>query len=31
MALWRPYYHLIWATKNRLPLITSDIEPKAYD
>jgi REP element-mobilizing transposase RayT len=31
MALWRLYYHLIWATKNRLPLITSDIEPKIYD
>lgn len=31
MALWRLYYHLVWATKNRSPLITSDIEPKLYD
>jgi len=31
MALWRLYYHLIWATKNRLPLITKDLEPKLYD
>ena len=26
MALWRVYYHLIWATKERLPLITEDID-----
>lgn len=25
MTYWRTYYHLIWATKNRLPLI---IEPR---
>ena len=30
MALWRLYYHLVWATKERLPLITSDIEPQLY-
>lgn len=30
MALWRLYYHLVWATKERLPLITSDIEPHLY-
>ncbi len=30
MALWRLYYHLIWATKERHPLITSDIEPVLY-
>lgn len=30
MALWRLYYHLIWATKNRHPFITADIEPVLY-
>ncbi len=26
MSFWRLYYHLIWSTKNRLPLITPEIE-----
>ena len=26
MPYWRLYYHFVWATKNRLPLITSDAE-----
>lgn len=30
MALWRLYYHLIWATKERQPLITPNIETKLY-
>lgn len=30
MALWRLYYHLVWATKERQPLITLDKEPKLY-
>ena len=30
MALWRLYYHFVWATKERLPLITADIEPELY-
>jgi putative transposase len=30
MALWRLYYHIIWATKKREPLITNDIEKKLY-
>jgi putative transposase len=30
MALWRLYYHIVWATKKRAPLITSDIEDKFY-
>jgi len=30
MTLWRLYYHLIWSTKERLPLITSEIEPILY-
>ncbi len=31
MAFWRLYYHLVWATKNRLPLITNDIEENLYN
>jgi len=30
MALWRLYYHLVWATKERQPFITVDIEPELY-
>jgi REP element-mobilizing transposase RayT len=30
MALWRLYYHFVWATKNREPLITSNLETKLY-
>ena len=30
MALWRLYYHLIWATKARHPLITPDIDLVLY-
>jgi putative transposase len=30
MALWRLYYHLIWATKKRQPLINVDVESKLY-
>jgi REP element-mobilizing transposase RayT len=30
MALWRLYYHLVWAAKERQPLITPDKEPKLY-
>ncbi len=30
MALWRLYYHLVWSTKERTPLITSDIESHLY-
>jgi REP element-mobilizing transposase RayT len=30
MALWRLYYHFVWATKERHPLITADIEPVLY-
>jgi REP element-mobilizing transposase RayT len=31
MALWRLYYHLIWATKERQPLITCDRETQLYN
>ena len=30
MAFWRLYYHLVWSTKERLPLITPAIEPILY-
>jgi putative transposase len=28
--LWRLYYHLIWATKERQPFITAEIESELY-
>ena len=30
MAFWRHYYHLVWATKDRLPLIILSIEQDLY-
>ena len=30
MPYWKLYYHFIWGTKNRLPLIDSAIEPELY-
>ena len=30
MALWRLYYHLIWTTKNRQPLINPKREAELY-
>ena len=30
MAFWRLYYHLVWATKNREPIIQPEIEPRLY-
>ena len=30
MPFWRIYYHLVWATKNRLPVIDSTIEPRLF-
>ena len=30
MSLWRLYYHLVWATKGREPLISLDLEAKLY-
>ncbi|MBE9127013.1 IS200/IS605 family transposase [Coleofasciculus sp. LEGE 07081] len=30
MAFWRLYYHLVWATKERQPLITPAREPRLY-
>jgi putative transposase len=31
MTLWRTYYHLVWATRNRAPLITEALEADLYD
>ena len=31
MALWRLYYHLVWATKERQPLIEPKREPDLYN
>jgi REP element-mobilizing transposase RayT len=30
MAFWRNYYHIVWATKNREPLIQPGFEPQIY-
>jgi REP element-mobilizing transposase RayT len=30
MTYWRLYYHLVWGTKNRQPLLTPDVEPIIY-
>lgn len=30
MVFWRHYYHLVWATKERLPLISDNVEPELY-
>lgn len=30
MPYWRLYYHLVWATKERMPLITSGIEGELH-
>jgi len=30
MTFWRNYYHLVWATKNREPLITAELEKELY-
>lgn len=30
MPYWKLYYHFVWATKNRLPLIDSNLEPELY-
>ena len=30
MPIWRTYYHLVWATKNRAELIQLEIEPLLF-
>lgn len=31
MSVWKTYYHLVWATYQRRPIITETSEPKLYD
>jgi putative transposase len=30
MPFWKMYYHLVWATRDRAPLIQSEVEPDLY-
>ena len=30
MPYWKLYYHFIWGTKNRFPLIDADLEPELH-
>jgi REP element-mobilizing transposase RayT len=30
MPYWQLFYHIVWTTKNRLPLLTAEIEPVIY-
>ena len=30
MPYWQLYYHAVWATKNREPLLTPEVEPQIY-
>lgn len=30
MPYWKLYYHFVWGTKNRLPLINATLEPELY-
>ncbi len=30
MPYWRLFYHLVWTTKNREPLLTPDIELRVH-
>jgi putative transposase len=27
---WQLFYHIVWTTKNRMPLLTPDVEPHIY-
>jgi REP element-mobilizing transposase RayT len=31
MSYWQLFYHIVWSTKQRQPLITPQIEPLIYD
>jgi putative transposase len=31
MPYWQLYYHIVWATKDRAPLLTTEIEPLAHE
>ncbi len=30
MPYWQLFYHIVWTTKNRTPLLTPDVEPVIY-
>src|SRR5947209_7743404 len=30
MPFWRAFFHVVWSTKNRRPLITAQIEPRLF-
>jgi putative transposase len=30
MPYWKLYYHIVWGTKDRQPLLTPDVEPVIY-
>lgn len=30
MPYWQLYYHVVWSTKNREPILTSEVEPIIY-
>ena len=30
MPYWQLFYHIVWSTKNRDPLLTPDVEPAIY-
>ena len=31
MPYWQLFYHIVWTTKKRLPLLTPDVEPVVYE
>lgn len=31
MSYWQLFYHIVWTTKNREPLITPETEPEIYE
>jgi putative transposase len=31
MTIWRTYYHFVWSTRDRMALITPDLESSLYD
>src|SRR5215207_7767268 len=31
MSYWRLFYHLVWSTKNREPLLTATLEPLGHE
>ncbi|MBC7236118.1 MAG: IS200/IS605 family transposase, partial [Chloroflexi bacterium] len=31
MPLWQLFYHIVWSTKGRAPILQPDVEPLVYD